>query len=253
MFDPDKYLKFSYEIGLARLMGVKYETDHVMGKVACSHLREIFLAWFVGRNEEYSCLLPRSLNWIDRGLKRGELAGETQKFYHSEYNWAKALILWAVDNINVANVWGEAKQLLSEQQKIKLSFPKSQMGSQYLNDYMALCFQSQDYEEGIAVFQSYHGEKKISLRSSLYPRDYAYVLCLNKARGDFDGEDFLAIGRRMLKTNLNKNWLTVGQAIRAVTWLKIVYWHHVPGITPVETVLRGYDDMPDVVKPDFLN
>lgn len=56
----------------------------------------------------------------------------------------------------------------------------------------------------------------------------------------------------MLRANLQENWLGRGQYIRAATWLKIVYWHHDQSLTPLQTVLSAYDNMPDVPQPDFI-
>ncbi|MHC2460660.1 hypothetical protein ACVMIX_007364 [Rhizobium leguminosarum] len=42
-----------------------------------------------------------------------------------------------------------------------------------------------------------------------------------------------------------------GQYLRAVTWLKIVYWHHDGKLTPLEVILKAYVNMPNVARSDF--
>jgi hypothetical protein len=54
------------------------------------------------------------------------------------------------------------------------------------------------------------------------------------------------------KKHLTENMLHNGQTIRAATWLKIVYWHADPRLTPEHTMLKAYDDMPTVPRPGFL-
>ena len=36
------------------------------------------------------------------------------------------------------------------------------------------------------------------------------------------------------------------------TWLKIVHWHYDPTLSPLQTILKAYDDMPDVARPAFV-
>jgi len=57
----------------------------------------------------------------------------------------------------------------------------------------------------------------------------------------------------MLQANLQKNWLGGGQYIRSATWLKIVYWHNDEALTPLQTVLKAYENMPKVPRPDFVS
>jgi hypothetical protein len=43
-----------------------------------------------------------------------------------------------------------------------------------------------------------------------------------------------------------------GQRQQAATWLKIVYWHRDESLTPLQTVLRAYENMPKMPRPDFV-
>ena len=56
----------------------------------------------------------------------------------------------------------------------------------------------------------------------------------------------------MLQANLEEAWLGGGQFLRAATWLKIVYRHYDKSLTPLEVVLKAYDNMPNVPRPDFV-
>jgi hypothetical protein len=75
------------------------------------------------------------------------------------------------------------------------------------------------------------------------------VLCLHKAQGKFDSDVLHAVGRKMLRSRLEEKWLGTGQNIEAAMWLKIVHWHHDPSLSPLQTILRAYDDMPHVPRP----
>ena len=56
----------------------------------------------------------------------------------------------------------------------------------------------------------------------------------------------------MLQTYLQSSWLT-GLFTYAAMWLKIVYWPHDPSLTPPETILKAYENMPDVPRPEFVS
>jgi hypothetical protein len=56
----------------------------------------------------------------------------------------------------------------------------------------------------------------------------------------------------MLQWNLEGEWLGMGQDKTAAIWLKIVYWHKDKTLTPFQTILKAYDNMPRVPKPDFI-
>ena len=86
----------------------------------------------------------------------------------------------------------------------------------------------------------------------LKPREFGYALCLHRARSQFEEEELFEAGRRMLQANLEETWIGAGQNMRAATWLKIVYWHHDESLTPLQVILKAYDNMPNVIRPDFV-
>ncbi len=61
----------------------------------------------------------------------------------------------------------------------------------------------------------------------------------------------MAAAHKTLAARLDERWLGAGQYIRAATWLAAIYKFHQPGLSPLETLLRAYDDMPKVVRPAF--
>lgn len=121
-----------------------------------------------------------------------------------------------------------------------------------LDEYMALCFQSEQYQLGIEEYEKYHGNSEPSLKKTLKPRELGYALCLHKARDRFDPDALHVAGRKMLRSRLEEKWLGAGQNIEAAMWLKIVHWHHDPSLSPLQTILKAYDDMPHVERPSWL-
>jgi hypothetical protein len=139
----------------------------------------------------------------------------------------------------------------------KRPWPTSEIVKYGLDDYMAFAFQGGEhdigFEAGIDMYERWTGKTDISLSGTLKPHELGYALCLCKAgRRDFAPDDLFKAGRRMLRANLRENWLGGGQFIRAATWLKIVYWHPGETVTPLQTILKAYENMPKVPRPDFL-
>jgi hypothetical protein len=130
-------------------------------------------------------------------------------------------------------------------------FSKKDLSTGRLDDYMALCCQSRQYEVGVIEYEKYYPGKDVSLRRTLKPRDFGYVICLHELRGQFDRADILNAGRKMLKANLENNWLSYGQYLVAATWLKIVYWNETCIVPPEDIILKAYEDMPNVPRPAF--
>lgn len=122
-----------------------------------------------------------------------------------------------------------------------------------LDDYLCYCIQSEQYQAGITEYEKYYGVKKISLKKTLSPRAYGYAFCLNEINPQYTADDLLEAGRKMLQANLEDHpWLGYGNYYCAAMWLKNVYWHHNRTLTPLETILKAYENMPGVPRPSFV-
>jgi hypothetical protein len=183
-------------------------------------------------------------------LKFGGTSAE-HDFHRRKLHWASALGLWLRDGINVPQAWGTTRYYCDSALK-NGNYSAYETKTDRLDDYMAFCFQAQEYERGIAEFERHSGGRPRALNRTLAPRHIGYALCLHHARGLFGADELLKAGRRMLQAHLEEGWLGSGQAIEAATWLKIVYWHHDPSLSPLQTILKAYDDMPKVQRPQFV-
>ena len=88
----------------------------------------------------------------------------------------------------------------------------------------------------------------------LTPREFGYVSCICKSRSAFADADVFKVGKKFLKKYMQEQWLGTGQFIVAVMWLKIV--HEFGGensLSPSQTILKAYENMPDVSTPLFLH
>lgn len=217
--------------------------------MAQSHLQDVVKAWLVGLHVEIAPVIPRSMEWLDHAIREDEDFGTSRSFYRLTLHWARALGTWVRDGVSIPAEWEEVRECSDAALQDANAFSPDLIATDRLDDYMAFCFQAEQYGIGIAEFEARCGTKHLSFCGSLTPRELGYALCLHKARGQFERLELLNAGRKLLQSRLEREWLGRGQAIRAATWLKIVYWHHDPSISALQTILRAYDDMPNVQKP----
>ncbi|TCS32901.1 hypothetical protein EDC30_11912 [Paucimonas lemoignei] len=254
IFDPHPQRKFFETCGLALILDTQFEKDAPMGNIAKNRISDVILACLIGLGTQATPIIPRCLEWLDTAISHDEDFGTSRNFHRMALHWAKALGLWINDGLNRVEIWNKVRQFdeaaLMQDQNV---WPKNLIAKDRLDDYMAFCYQAEQYEVGVAEFEKYYGLKTMSLKRTLKPREFAYILCLNKLNYKFNDATLFEAGRNMLQANLEENWLGRGQYIRAATWLKLVHWEHNKTLLPFEVLLRAYDDMPNVARPEFVN
>lgn len=261
LFNPVVTRKNAFSPGMLQfLLDRQHNPDAPMGNVGASELGTVLNAWLVGLNTEVAPVIPRSLQWIDKAIADDEKLGIfDHNFHRRTLHWANALGMWMQDGDNVEGEWDDARvyeEAAWRNEKRPWTTHEIVKGDG-LDDYMAFAFQGGEhndgFEAGIDMYERWTGKTDVSLSKPLKPRDFGYALCLQQlARKNFDEEDLFKAGRKMLQENLQENWLGYGQEIRAATWLKIVYWHHDFTLTPLQVVLKAYENMPKVPRPDFV-
>ena len=256
-FDPIRKREVAEEFNLELTLRTSFDPARPMGNVAVHSLGAVIQFWLVGLHAEAAEILPKIVEWLDHGIKSDEDFGENRDFHRMRLHWAKAVATWMATGVHAEDHWKSAcqldarswhfeKQALSAHQIVRLG----------LDDYMAFSIQAGDFKTGIHTYEQWAGATRPDLKKTRSPRKYGYALCLHRERGEFDDDTILNAGRKMLRAHLNKEWLGMGQSIRAVTWLKTVHWdckRRDPRLTPLRTVLKAYEDMPDVPVPSFVN
>jgi hypothetical protein len=241
------------QMHLPFVLGEKLVADgRPYGNIAAHEIGDVIIACLVGLSDLAEPLVPRALDWLDRAIREDEEFGESPDFHRLTLQRAKAIGLWLRDAANAAATWGLARQYSEAALKDRKAYAPRKAAKRYLDDYMALCLQSEQFEFGIATFEKYWGPSQFSPARTPTPRKLGYALCLHKGRGLHNAEELFVAGRRMLRANLEETWVGSGQYIRAATWLKIVHWHRNPSLTPLQTILLAYEDMPHVPRPDFV-
>lgn len=226
----------------------KHDENTPIGNISCHRVDDIFLSWFVGLENELNPYLPNTLEYIDSAIKKDEEFGSNHDYHlHRLYKY-KALGSWAITGLNQKETWKKVCYHIKEAACTGDVWTKNKMATSYLDDYIAFCFLAGEYQEGKQEYQRYHGDKSISLKKG-NPKEYAYALCLRSLEGAFEDTDFLASGKRVLSNHLTRSWFGRGQIGQSVLWLNIIHWEVSRSASPIEAVLKAYDDMPTITKP----
>uniref|UniRef100_UPI003BEEE0F9 hypothetical protein n=1 Tax=Burkholderia arboris TaxID=488730 RepID=UPI003BEEE0F9 len=268
IFDPILARRLMEEGTLPRVSRTTYEDGLPMGNIASHNLSDVIEAWLVNLVEESRPIIERSIDWIDRAVSIDEDFGTNRSLHRVTLHWAKAMAEWMDTGWDSAE-WERAR-IFEEAawRNEKRPWPMNEIIRDGLDDYMAFAYQTGDdatpdgmegFENGIQMYEHWVNDKPPSLKKTLKPREYAYALCLFGCRPEishangYTHEALFEAGRRMLQANLESTWFGNGQFIRGATWLKIVYWNHGDEeLTPLQTILKAYENMPNVPRPDFV-
>jgi hypothetical protein len=224
-----------------------------------------------GLADEALALVPRANGWIDQGLESREYEWFNSPPAQHRHNlhWGRALGTWLEDNELDEFHWNEARRYLEVWWRgPDYVFTRQEINRYGLDDYLAFsvlggCFEDykhgkEPFEAGIETYEYWTGKTDVSVNKALKPKDFGYALCRHYLNNEFDRADILKAGRRMLAANLTNGikdgWLENGQSKRAAMWLMLVYWYPAfhygePLPSPVDVLLKAYDDMPGVVRP----
>jgi len=241
------------------LINTEYDSTRPMGNVALSGINMLIGDWIVGLKSETEVILPSRIEWLQMAIDSDERLKNSygdDEFFH-KYNLYKHLAIakWLYTGVDSQTDWQYAGTIFADNYVSGDWYEKRKFRTDALDDYLALCIQAESYQAGINEFEKYHGQKIISLkRKTMTPRDYGYLFCQNKLNPVHDDATMIELGRKMLMANLEDHpWLGYGQFSTAAMWLKIVYGYHKKDLTPEQTLLKCYENMPNVPKPDFIS
>jgi hypothetical protein len=258
-FNPIRRRESSLEGGAyllnSLLSGLRstYEPGDPLGNMATFDVSEVLGYYLIGLHQEAAPVIPRAIEWLDIAIAQDEGGNKSgPDFYHRmRLQQAKAMALWLQSGDAATGIWNKVRELnlLAAQDN---AYGK-QIKTEGLDDYLCYCIQSEQYQAGITEYEKYYGVKKILLKRILSPRAYGYAFCLNEINPQYSADDLLEAGRKMLQANLEDHpWLGYGNYYCAAMWLKNVYWHHNRTLTPLETILKAYENMPGVPRPSFV-
>lgn len=250
IFQPLAVRKSFEDFQLEMALSTQDGSAPAMGNVAAEIIGDVIDAWLVGFQDEISPALPRALKWLERAIREGEDFGTSMESHRMTLLWARAMGTWLYDGTSDPLAWEAVREQSVTISADREEFTAGMIPVEWLDDHMAFCIQAGAWESGIAEYEKLQG-KTPALNRKPGPRDFGYAYCLHRARGNFEAAQIFEAGRRMLAANLQGEWLGRGQKIRAATWLKVVYWERDRSISPLQTILSAYENMPKVGRPAF--
>lgn len=232
------------------MLRTEHDASRPMGNVAATEISDVIWMWLVGFYSKTMPVIHRDNEWLGRAIDENEIFGVNQERHLANLYQSKALGEWMETGRDDERLWSNARN------HREAGWLEKDIMKDGLDDYMAFAFQSGNRNEGlqsaIAMYEAKTGIKEVSLKKVLKPRDLGYALCLNSLNQRFDDVDLLAAGRRMLQSSLEEKWLGSGQYARAAMWLKIIYWNSSGNLNPIDVLLKAYENMPNVPRPDFV-
>lgn len=253
LFEPTKTQKGFHEFLLNSMINKAYDDKSPMGNVAQFMVADTIKAWLVGLDKEVNQVLPRAIEWLDRAIFLDEDFGDHRNFHRLTLHWARAVGVWMLTSSIAPPDWELIRQYSDKALADGNAYTPNLIDRDRLDDYMAFCILARQYEVGIAEYEKYYGQREFSKRATLAARDVGYLICRQRLLQGIDEIELLSITRKMLQSKLEKDWIGRGQTIRAATWLLAVYECQVPRLTPLQTILLAYENMPRVNRPEFLS
>jgi len=249
IFDP-KRLREVAPGHIEWMLQTTHDSNRPMGNVAATEISDAVWLWLIGFSSQLAPVIQRDNKWLNRAINEDEKFGVNQERHRATLYQARALGEWMETGRNDAGLWNSARI------HREAGWLEKDILRDGLDDYMAFAFQAGNddgaVESAIAMYEAKTGGKNASIKKTLKPRDLGYVLCLNLMDRRFESSDLLMAGRKMLQAHLEDKWLGGGQYVRAAMWLKIVYSQLDESLEPIDVLLKAYENMPKVPRPDFL-
>ena len=127
------------------------------------------------------------------------------------------------------------------------------MRSDQLEYYMPIAFSGGLYADAIRNFEEYDPGVQPNIRTIRSARGVSYLLCQHKLLGMHDPDQLRKAVHRVLDVNLQSEWLgRYGRYDKVLHWLMIAYAEDNPRADPRQVVLKAYDHMPRVQRPEWV-
>ncbi len=251
IFDPIKTRQVSEEGTVRRISTTEFDKDRPMGNVAMMQLDQVIKIYLVGLAADIRDILPRSIDWIESAISKGEEFGVSHDFHLMNLHRAAAIYKWLISGCEEVYHWDRSRILNDKISVDEKVYNKRELSTSRLNEYLSFCYFSRKYKFGVDEFDKFFELLNIN-KGILSPCEFSYVACMHELYGIFDRFDIFKAGRKMLKKNLQENWIGSGQCVEAVIYLKMVYQYQEFELSPLDIILKAYDDMPNVIRPEFI-
>ena len=258
-FDPQKEKNtletFSLDFDRSYERGERGE--FFKGMVSTSILSTCITSILVGLESETQDLAERTQRWLQEAIDEGECTTDRDA---SSADWHQQGLSYSLALTKFLRGQGLDRESFARSATLierswrtrKDRISHDRMGSDMLEYYMPVAFSGGLYADAIRNFEEYHPGVVPNIRTVRSQRGVAYLLCQHKLLGLHDPESLRKAVYRVLDVHLQSLWLGSGICRKALHWLMIAYAEDNPQANPREVVLKAYDHMPKVQRPEGL-
>lgn len=245
----------SFTLGFYR--SAEQRQPFVKGATGISAASTIFVAVLVGLQDKSLDIAERAHRWLQEAIEDGERTTDRDA---SSADWHQQGLSHALALIKFLRGQGVDRESFARCATLTErawrtgvpQFDRKSMVEDQLEYYMPTAFSGGLYADAIRNFEEYEPGVQPDIRKVRSQRGVAYLLCQHKLLGMHDPAQLRRAVSRVLDTNLQHQWLGTGIYSKALHWLMIAYAEDAPDADPREVVLKAYDHMPKVPRPDWL-
>ena len=262
-FDPINERKYWLDVGLKS--NTNFEPDEIgpLGRptyVAVT-VDSLIGAYFFGLGEEVRPAIEKIIAWME-AQPSIEPRQFSAKFGHWRAGWS-ALYRWRT-TLGLCK-WlsrGDPAEmdfigaLDADWQSWTMISPKDaalDRGEQQdnLSEQLAVALAAKEPGRGLKLVAAADVKEPFEHEAPLLK--FGEWACRHLASGGKRDATFIENGAQMLSASLLANFFSTGNRTEPALWLKAIYWDSGVARTPEQAIVRAYDCMPGITRPDFVS
>ncbi|MBL8389353.1 MAG: hypothetical protein JNK17_14160 [Hydrogenophaga sp.] len=227
------------------------------GGVSTFSVSTVIRAMLVGLEKQTEDIAERTQRWLQEAIDEGEYTTDrdpsSADWHQQSLSYALALTKFLRGQGIDRDSFSRSASLIERAWRTRVpQFERKMIADHQIEYYMPIAFSGGLYADAIRNFEEYRPGVVPNIRTIRSQRGVAYLLCQHKLLGMHDPEQLRKAVNRVLDVNLQSQWLGSGLYHYALHWLMIAYAEDNPQADPKTVVLKAYDHMPKVQRPEWV-
>jgi hypothetical protein len=256
-FDPlaIKELLHRKKLLFARSYDAATPGSFTKGAISTFEVTTLVEAILVGLEDQTQDIAERTQRWLQEAIDEGERTTDrdasSADWHQQDLSYSLALTKFLRGQGLDRESFARSATLIERAWRTRVPpFEHKVLADGQIEYYMPVAFSGGLYADAIRNFEEYHPGVVPNIRTVRSQRGVAYLLCQHKLLGLHDPESLRKAVYRVLDVHLQSLWLGSGICRKALHWLMIAYAEDNPQANPREVVLKAYDHMPKVQRPE---
>ncbi|WP_374406912.1 hypothetical protein [Hydrogenophaga sp.] len=258
-FDPQKNREtlITFTLGYEEGKNNRPHGSFAKGSAGASSFSTLVKAILVGLTDRTLDIAERTQRWLQEAIDEGEYTTDrdpsSADWHQQSLSYALALTKFLRGQGIDRDSFSRSASLIERAWRTRVpQFERKMIADHQIEYYMPIAFSGGLYADAIRNFEEYHPGVVPNIRTIRSQRGVAYLLCQHKLLGMHDPEQLRKAVNRVLDVNLQSQWLGSGLYHYALHWLMIAYAEDNPQADPKTVVLKAYDHMPKVQRPEWV-